>query len=138
MVHTRCHTLLFCVIKFSVFVTEKAIWKVRYATTNTLPGADFCYGICGCYGADRTVHDQPLLFNVATDPSESQPLDTTVPEHRNVLKIVSEAVAEQVQSVEQVENQFDYLKMMPRPWLQPCCNFPYCNCIDPVYVNGTE
>ena len=49
-----------------------------------------------------------------------------------ILFAITTAVETHKAGVEQqpVHSQYSLLSMLPRPWLQPCCNFPYCRCAD--------
>jgi len=104
------------------------VWKVMFVTPDFIPGTSSCGYICDCNSVIH--HDPPLLYNIAIDPSEENPLDSTAPEYQEIMQTVFDAVGEHVASIEPVENQFDLMKMLPRPWLQPCCNPPSCHCED--------
>ncbi|XP_041933824.1 arylsulfatase D [Alosa sapidissima] len=116
-----------------------AIFKVHFFTPNfSPPGAGGCYeiGICMCHKEFVTYLDPPLLFNLATDPSESTPLSSeTEPRYAEVLQRVSRAVEEHLRTLQPMPNQLSWENVLWRPWLQPCCGtFPFCSCSE---ANGT-
>jgi arylsulfatase A-like enzyme len=107
------------------------VYKVHYVTPNWLPGTQECQFICPCHGSGVTYHDPPLLYNIARDPSETRPL--LLADYGNVMEAVNKAITAHKNSIETVPSQFSVAKLLPRPWLQPCCNFPKCKCTDPLY-----
>ncbi len=88
-----------------------------------------------CYSNSFAYHDPPLLYNVAKDPSETQPLDTSLPGNAKILQDINNFISKHSAELQNqnIVNQFAYLRLLPVPWLQPCCNFPSCYCSDPVY-----
>ena len=101
-----------------------------YASPDFIPGTSSCGYICDCIGDSVIYHDPPLLYNIAKDPSEENLLDSTAPEYQHIMQAIQDGVQAHVDSIEPVEDQFDLIKMLPRPWLQPCCNPPSCKCTD--------
>jgi len=112
------------------------VYKVYYWTPNWLPGTHVCrktLSLCGCNGETATCLDKPLLYNIGRDPAELHPLDTSVPFNQNIVQMVNEAVKIHQMKIERVPDQMHNLNQMPLPWLQHCCNFPYCSCKDSAY-----
>ncbi|KAM9320265.1 uncharacterized protein PAF06_004766 [Gastrophryne carolinensis] len=110
-----------------------ATWKVHYVTPVFHPeGAVGCFDeiLCGCEGEKVRRHDPPLLFELSTDPSESNPLQLhTDPFIKEVLDRIKAAIAEQQKTINVVPQQFSFYNNLWRPWLQPCCGtFPFCWC----------
>lgn len=112
-------------------VSDK-IWKVHYAIPRWIEGKQSCDFACHCYNNDVIVQDPPLLFNLATDPSEDRPCTRDNPcageTFDDVIARVNRAADEFKASLPEVENQYTWDKIVTRPWIQPCCNFPYCSC----------
>ena len=116
---------------FDICIFQGAVWKVRYATPNWLSGTEGCEYLCDCHGASVTLHDPPLLFNMNEDPSEKYPLNGLLPANDAIIKRINTSVSNFVLSVEDRVSQSDIWSMLPRPWLQPCCNPPHCVCREP-------
>lgn len=101
------------------------VWKVHFAS----PNPKLCTYVCHCYGGYVLRHDPPLVFHLNSDPSESRPLgDNDDPRVSRVLEAVRVAVAEHKASLQHVPQQFDFFRSVWRPWLQPCCSYPFCSC----------
>ena len=117
--------------------TADDVLKFLFATPRWIEGTEECVTgfVCDCYGNAVVRHNPPLLFNIAKDPSERIPLDITTQDHKHLLQEINNFIAEHNTELykEPPENQFAWRRLMPVPWLQPCCNFPYCHCTDPVY-----
>ena len=107
-------------------------------TPNWLPGTQQCDFVCDCQGSHVTVQDPPLLFNIGKDPSEKEELDVSKSPQREIVEKIMQAVKEHQASIEPVPSQFALHRMLPRPWLQPCCgggHFPNCNCSDAEHAH---
>lgn len=108
------------------------IWKVHYETPQWLEGTQGCGFACSCFGDHVIVQDPPLLFNIVTDPGENRPCTKSDPcadeNYDDVIAHVNRAAAEFKSTLTEVENQYTWNKYVTRPWIQPCCNFPYCSC----------
>ena len=117
--------------------TADDVWKFLFATPRWIQDTEECVTgfVCDCYGNAVVRHNPPLLFNIAKDPSERIPLDITAQDHKHLLQEINNFIAEHNTELynEPTENQFAWRRLMPVTWLQPCCNFPYCRCTDPVY-----
>ncbi|XP_068121727.1 arylsulfatase D-like isoform X3 [Hyperolius riggenbachi] len=117
-------------------------WKVHYATPAFYPeGAVGCYHtiLCGCEEKDVIHHEPPLLYELSSDPSESNPLSSqTSSYYKEVLNRVKTAVAEHQKTISVVPQQLSFYNNLWKPWLQPCCGrFPFCWC-DKEENNGTD
>ncbi|CAH1253157.1 STS [Branchiostoma lanceolatum] len=112
--------------------TGESVWKAHYTTPNWDPGTEGCYDsfLCNCRGDYVTHHDPPLLFDVAKDPSERNPITPeNEPKFAEIISTIDKGVKDHMSSVEKVENQFSLRNILWRPWLQPCCgHLPFCSC----------
>lgn len=100
-------------------------WKVHFMS----PNPALCTYVCHCYGSYVLRHDPPLIFHLDSDPSESRPLsERDDPSVARVRAAVAEAVAKHKASLQLVPQQFDFFHSVWRPWLQPCCSYPFCSC----------
>ena len=113
------------------------VWKFHFATPRWKEGTEECVTgfVCDCYGDAVVRHNPPLLYNVAKDPGEKNPLDPCTQEHAILQVQIKNFTAQHSTELtyEPIEDQFAWRRVLPVPWLQPCCNFPYCHCTDPVY-----
>ncbi|KAI8505958.1 hypothetical protein Bbelb_163110 [Branchiostoma belcheri] len=120
----------------------KVTWKAHYASYNWEPGTTRCGVdrlVCFCDVPFVTWNDPPLLYDVTNDPTEDRPISAdSNPKYREVLDVITKAVAEHKQNLTEVPNQFRIPLFFPRPWLQPCCNFPYCNCQEEVDLSSLK
>ncbi|EDO35927.1 predicted protein [Nematostella vectensis] len=111
----------------------KSIWKAVFKTPNP---AFFDvldeYKLYGCYGDKLITHKPTLLFDLTADPSESNPLVPTKPHYNEIMKHINKAIKHHQDTIAQVPNQLS--KNIWYPWLQVCCNFPLCSCVE----NNTE
>lgn len=105
-------------------------WKAHFATPKWTQGTQSCFGsgVCGCYGNKVTIHDPPLLFDITTDPGEMNPIDPSNQQHKDIIQQIKVAVSKHQEYVKPVPSQLDVV--LWRPWLQSCCNYPYCKCIE--------
>jgi len=81
----------------------------------------------------------PKIYDVTSDPGETTSIETKSKAYGEVLTAVQKAIEHHIHSLEPVENQFTWQKVMPNIHWQPCCNgtFPFnCNCVDPKYANS--
>ncbi|XP_071784301.1 steryl-sulfatase-like [Asterias amurensis] len=112
------------------------IFKIHYSSVIHVPGPHGtmgCFGTyaCRCTGYSVDHHDPPLVYDITRDPAEQNPLDPNDPEVRDVIHTMKEAVAEHQGGITKQQDQFDVLRLLPRPWKQPCCGtFPFCSCKD--------
>ncbi|XP_035660126.1 arylsulfatase H-like [Branchiostoma floridae] len=116
-------------------------WKAHFVSYNWDPGTTGCYSlaICQCTGQGVTYNDPPLLYDVTNDPVEDRPISAA--SDPDVLNVIKKAVEEHKMSLTEVENQFGLSGYLPRPWLQECCNFPFCGCqenvdLSPLRIGG--
>ncbi|XP_035659881.1 arylsulfatase H-like [Branchiostoma floridae] len=119
-------------------------WKAHFASYPWLPGTSHCgvqQMVCYCdvqWGV--TFNDPPLLYDVTNDPTEDRPISAdSNPKYREVLDVITKAVEEHKQSLTKVDDQLAAGPLfLPRPWLQPCCNFPFCNCQEEVDLSSLK
>ena len=107
------------------------VWKAHFMTPKWTEGTDYCIGtgVCLCHGKRVTVHDQPLLFDITNDPSESHPIGADSAEYQAVMKNIYPALKMHKESIKSVPNQLEGHKaLIFHPSLQMCCNFPFCSC----------
>lgn len=108
-----------------------AVWKIHWITPKFLENTTRCEYVCHCFGRFVIHHDPPILYNLAVDPSESQPIDMlSSPKFLKVISVVNNMRKNHEKSVTRVPDQFSFLNSIWLPWLQPCCNFPHCQCSD--------
>ncbi|KAK3092346.1 hypothetical protein FSP39_001629 [Pinctada imbricata] len=105
------------------------VWKLVYETPNYLPGQNRCLFTCVC--SESIKLENPLLYEINSDPGEEKPLN--LEDHKEIVLAIEEAVKKHKESIQPTPPMMDFYKMLWRPHMQPCCNFPYCSCRDPVY-----
>jgi arylsulfatase A-like enzyme len=108
-------------------------WKAHFVTPVWAPGKEICDRtviICECFAGHVTHHDPPLLYDVTHDPYERNKLDSSLEVHQNVILKMKQAMKNHQQEMRPVPKQLGYPNAWPNPRLQPCCNFPYCSCIE--------
>ncbi|XP_033754381.1 LOW QUALITY PROTEIN: steryl-sulfatase-like [Pecten maximus] len=114
--------------------TGNKVWKLVLRSPNYIPGTHKCRPICTC--PDAVVHDEPLLYELTSDPSEAKPLNYSGnSDLQSVVDVIKEGLERHIRSVEPVEIQFSTRNVIWRPQLQVCCNFPRCHCTDPKYAD---
>lgn len=106
------------------------VYKVHFATPKWDLGTEGCGFICECHDDAVTWHDPPLMFNIARDRSERSPIDPKSTAYAETLREIDRLLEEHKRGINGAESEFENIKIAPRPWLQPCCNFPTCTCID--------
>ncbi|XP_035660028.1 steryl-sulfatase-like [Branchiostoma floridae] len=114
-------------------------WKAHFVSYNWDPGTTGCFSlrICRCAGQEVTYNDPPLLYDVTSDPTEDRLISVgSDPRYPIVIDVIKKAVEEHVDSLTEVENQFGVSNFIPRPWLQECCNFPFCDCQENVNLSS--
>ena len=104
------------------------VWKVYFTTPKYKPTEDKCAFVCMCFGEHVVQHHPPLVYNIATDPSERHALDADSAQYRMVFEAAREAAKAHRQSLQVVPSQFSLSNSIWKPWLQPCCSFPLCRC----------
>ena len=104
-------------------------WKAHFVTPIWVPGKQECKGediVCGCFGDEVIQHDPPLLYDITNDPYEHHQLDT----NQDIIVKINEAMKNHKSGVKPVPSQLSYPHDVWSPFLQPCCNFPYCSCVE--------
>ena len=116
-----------------------SVYKALYATPLWQDGTERCVTgfVCDCYGNAVVRHDPPRLYDVTRDPGETRPLDPSTSGNQRILQELRDHIIAheaRLAHTRGVVNQFAWRRVLPLlPWVQPCCNFPYCYCTDPVY-----
>ena len=106
-------------------------WKSHFITPIWSTGKQECERediVCGCFGDDVVHHDPPLLYDITNDPYEHHQLDAK--QHQDIIFKMKEAMKEHKTGVKPVPSQLSYPNNVWNPFLQPCCNFPYCSCVE--------
>lgn len=79
--------------------------------------------ICFCTPEFTTPHAPPLVYDLTRDPSETYPLDSgSEPGLDQVIRTINQAVRDHEGTLTQAEEQISGDKLLPKPWLQPCCS----------------
>nr|XP_006817802.1 PREDICTED: steryl-sulfatase-like [Saccoglossus kowalevskii] len=118
--------------------TDDISYKVVFTSPKWTPDTEGCFNtwLCRCHGEWVDHHDPPLVYDLTHDPSERRPLDPTNSDVRKITSKAIEAVDIHEGTVVPVINQFQRFRVGPLyPWLQPCCNFPLCSCVEEGYEN---
>ncbi|XP_022103782.1 steryl-sulfatase-like [Acanthaster planci] len=116
-----------------------SVYKVHFSSVLHVPGpygTMGCFGTyaCRCTGYSVIQHDPPVVYDLTRDPSEQSPLDPNDPVVREVILRMQDAVSEHQSGVVKQQDQFGVLRLLPRPWKQPCCGtFPFCSCKDSLH-----
>ena len=107
------------------------MYKVYYYWPDWNEGIDGCDYICVCQIHHHKL-DVPKITNVQKDPRELNHLQPQSKEYKDILKTVEKAVKDHENSLTPVPNQLEGMGMITifRPWLQPCCKLPFCQCED--------
>lgn len=128
----------YVLLKFFLYFTGSNIWKIHWITPKFIPGTDRCPYVCHCFGKFINHHDPPLLYDLANDISESHPIDVASnKKYLEIIAYINNKRTEHEKSIEKVTDQFSFSNTVWKPWLQPCCNFPLCKCLDPEFKNIT-
>lgn len=112
------------------------IWKVYYYTPRYKNDReDKCSFVCQCFGGYVVPHAPPSVFNLATDPSEQNDLKlANSSKYQQIVQTVKEAAERHRKSLESSafapDEQLNLWNSIWRPDLQPCCNFPWCRCLE--------
>lgn len=109
------------------------VWKLVFREPNYIPGEEKCEGlICLCGSAIKL--DPPVFYEMTSDPGERKPIPSDSSEKlikmRDLMLIDLES---HKKSVGTINSQMTLAKILWRPHLQPCCNFPSCECSDPKF-----
>ena len=99
------------------------VWKLYYYTPKYKPNEEKCSFVCMCFGEYVLQHDPPLVYNIAKDPSERNPLNVTNSEYSRIVDTILQAKNRHQASLTQVASQFSLTHSVWKPWLQPCCSW---------------
>nr|XP_027198407.1 steryl-sulfatase-like [Dermatophagoides pteronyssinus] len=104
------------------------VWKVYFYQPKYKPQEDKCLFVCMCHGKLVVKHDPPLIYNIAQDPTEINPIvDSKI--RSKILRKVTKAVQQHRLSLNtNIESQFSFGNSIWKPWLQPCCSWKFCHC----------
>ena len=87
----------------------------------TVDGA--CHGaMCECYGPTIRFNQQPLLYDIVEDPTESEEIERSSPIYEEIANIMRKDFHQFYEEIEATKMPSQYgnmLRMMPMPWLQP-------------------
>ncbi|XP_033736263.1 LOW QUALITY PROTEIN: steryl-sulfatase-like [Pecten maximus] len=110
------------------------IWKLVYEEPEYLPGTQKCRFVCNCRDAVKL--PRPALYDITSDPGENKPIDiTSYQKYKDLAEIMIKATEKHKASIVPVDCRLSLFKLLWRPHMQPCCNFPYCSCVDDKYQN---
>ena len=101
-------------------------WKAHFVTPIWLPGKQECLRediVCVLVRLSMT-----HLYDITNNPYEHHPVDTKQLE--DIIVKIKEAMENHKSGVQPVPSQFTYPNDVWSPFLQPCCNFPYCSCVE--------
>ncbi|XP_060082819.1 steryl-sulfatase-like [Ylistrum balloti] len=114
--------------------TGNKVWKLVFRSPNYVPGTNKCLPICTC--PDAVIHNEPLLHDLTSDPSEATPINYSGDSQlENVVAIIQEAYKRHIRSIEPVEIQFSTPNVMWRPHLQVCYQIPEFHTYSRQYLN---
>ncbi|VBB18667.1 Arylsulfatase-like [Yasminevirus sp. GU-2018] len=128
------HRTLFYYCGQRVLAVRNGSYKTHFYTQSwSKPDVQACgyvdgreYGVCGCTDLDITKHDPPLVYNLDKDPGELHLLtQLNFDQYEEVINRAIDSLNVHVKNVVTVENQMNKL---PKPSLEPCCDYPKCCC----------
>jgi len=114
-----------------LFFSGKTTWKYVTHEPPLLPGKVTCQFICSCVHA--VTLETPTIYDMTSDPGETTPINLSLERYRTLSNTFNKAIQQHVNSLETVDSQFSWSKLLPHFNWQPCCNgtFPFnCNCED--------
>ncbi|KAH3846961.1 arylsulfatase D-like isoform X1 [Dreissena polymorpha] len=117
--------------------TGHTTWKYVTHTPSLLPGRTTCRFMCSCNNAVPLA--TPDVYDMTSDPGETTPIEPESKMYREISAAVESAIREHVTSLDPVESQFRWDRLVPRVTWQPCCNgiFPFnCDCVDKKFENA--
>ncbi|XP_045187272.2 arylsulfatase H-like [Mercenaria mercenaria] len=112
----------------------KITWKLVTHEPNYIPGKNVCLFACSC-NLDVTLAT-PKLYDMTSDPGETSPIDSSSKTYKEVSTLILKAMNNHKNTIDPVETQFTWRKVLPKLTWQPCCNgtFPFnCHCTDTKY-----
>ena len=78
--------------------------------------------MCDCYGPRIRVNQQPLLYDIVEDPTESFEIESSSEIYEKIANVMRKDLHEFYTDIEatKMRSQYgDMLRVMPMPWLQP-------------------
>ncbi|XP_060083865.1 steryl-sulfatase-like [Ylistrum balloti] len=112
--------------------TGPSIWKLVYEVPDYLPGQQRCLFVCNCWDAIKL--ERPYLYDITSDPGENRPIDiSSDKKYKEIAELMIKATEDHKNSIAPVDCRLSFFKLLWRPYMQPCCNFPYCSCVDIKY-----
>ena len=111
--------------QFLFCVPGNDVYKLYYSWPAWQENSDTCSSfVCSCY-RDHYTLETPKLFNIADDPSETEELNISLPEHASIVAKIKAAVNEHEESTANSHPpQMTVLAQIGRPWNHPFCAFP--------------
>ncbi|KAJ0009546.1 hypothetical protein NQD34_001248, partial [Periophthalmus magnuspinnatus] len=105
---------------------RSSVFKMFHFTPNFYPvNSTGCYHthVCFCSPNHITTHNPPLLYDLTLEPSESTPLSPgSEQDYHDIIRTMDAAVREHRDSLQPRESEMSVGKVLPKPWLQPCCS----------------
>lgn len=102
------------------------VYKAFYFTPDfNPPNSSCCFRthLCMCLPGHVIPHDPPVLYELSRDPSESTPLTPdSEPDFHSIVRTMELAVEEHRASLKPRDSEMTLGKILPKPWLQPCCS----------------
>ncbi|GFT37532.1 arylsulfatase D [Nephila pilipes] len=116
---------------------DQKLWKIHWTTPKFMPRTNQCEFVCHCFGDFVIHHNPPLLYDLENDPSEANPIDiSSNSKYSKIISIVEKEKDRHLSKIEEVTDQFSFSNSIWKPWLQPCCNFPFCECTDDLHLKS--
>lgn len=107
-------------------ISGNTVWKLSLGEPRT-----FNPELFDSFCADVIHLDPPRLYDITSDPAESNPLNSS--QYPGVTNTMLLALTDHKQSIVAVPNQFTLAKIVWIPWKQDYCNFPACSCEDELF-----
>ena len=117
-----------------MYFAGKVTWKLVTHIPNYIPGKNVCQFACAC-NLDVAL-TTPELYDMTSDPGETSPIDSNSEIYKEIAPLILNAIKEHKNTIEPVETEFTWRKLLPNLRWQPCCNgtFPFnCDCVDEKY-----
>lgn len=82
--------------------------------------------LCGCFGDDIQEFKEWRIYNLTQDPIEETMLDNQDFRLQEIKGLAGVAFEEADNEDHPPSQLSSMIQVMPRPWMQPCHNFPFC------------